>query len=91
MSRKSQHDDWPAERIQDLREKLSLTQKQLAAFLRVDCSAVAHWERGHHSPNGTVQMVLDMLIAGYYSRLPVGLSVSCPEMELVATADRETL
>jgi DNA-binding transcriptional regulator YiaG len=37
-------------KIRELRLKLNLTQKQLAALLRTDQSLVSKWETGGHKP-----------------------------------------
>lgn len=40
----------PMTKIRELRRKLNLTQKQLAALLRTDQSLVSKWETGTHAP-----------------------------------------
>ena len=37
--------------IKSLREKLGLTQKELAARVRVDAITVSRWERGEQKPS----------------------------------------
>lgn len=41
----------PAQRVA-LRENAGLTQKELAAIVGVDRTAIAHWEAGRRTPDG---------------------------------------
>ncbi|MDE2107551.1 MAG: helix-turn-helix domain-containing protein [Patescibacteria group bacterium] len=49
--------------IADLRERLDLTQEQLADRLGVHRSAVAQWETGKTRPRGPAQILLGQLLA----------------------------
>jgi len=48
--------------IKGLREKLSLTQEQLARKLGVSWATVARWERGKGEPSPLAQKAIDDLL-----------------------------
>lgn len=47
--------------IQELREKLSLSQANLANLMSVSVSTVRSWEQGQRKPSGTALRLLEML------------------------------
>ncbi len=52
-------------RLRRARERLGLTQKELAAELGVAESTVWHWEKGHHRPLHRCRERLQKLLGGY--------------------------
>lgn len=52
----------PGQHIKRHRGKLGLTQRDLAAALRVDAGTISRWERGTHAPtNGHRAALADVL------------------------------
>jgi len=47
--------------IKTLRKKLGLTQKELAARVRVDAITVSRWERGEQKPSSQAERQLTRL------------------------------
>ena len=48
--------------IRDLRKSLGLTQKELAARLKVDAITVSRWERDEQKPSNLAQKQLTRLV-----------------------------
>lgn len=42
---------WTAAEIRELRERLGLTQEQMAARVGVSFTTISRWERGHRPPS----------------------------------------
>lgn len=53
--------EWSPERIRTLRLRMGWSQSDLAR--RLDCEPlhIAHWERGHSTPNSPASQVLELL------------------------------
>ena len=51
--------------IRILREKMFLTQEELASYLGVSFSSVNRWERGHYEPTMKVKRKLNKLFNEY--------------------------
>lgn len=52
---------FPASKVEDLRNRLDLTQEQFAQKLGVSRTLVTHWEKGIRVPSGPVAILLDTL------------------------------
>ena len=52
---------WDAERVRTLRERLGLTQRQLAEELGVRQQTVSEWETGIYQPRGASARMLRMV------------------------------
>jgi DNA-binding transcriptional regulator YiaG len=53
--------EWRAEDIRKLRNKLHISQKELAEILGVNVRSISGWENGHFIPGIPVCRMLDML------------------------------
>ena len=50
-----------AERTQDTRKKLKLTQAKFGEFVGVDRATVSRWENGLRSPTGSAVKLIDLI------------------------------
>lgn len=53
--------EFDAEKVRALRERLHLSQAVLASVLNTSVSTVRRWERGDQKPSGPSQKLLDLL------------------------------
>lgn len=74
-----------ASNIRAIRERLGLTQNELAAKLNVSFSTVNRWENGHTRPNRIALFTLQRLIEEYEAP---GRGVGKQDQIVVATRDR---
>ncbi len=58
-----------AKEIKSIRRKLGLTQKELAAKLKVDAITVSRWERGEQRPKIQAQRRLERLKVNYEAKV----------------------
>lgn len=52
---------WNAERVKQLRDRLQLTQAQLASQLGVRQQTISEWETGVYAPRGASARLLDVV------------------------------
>lgn len=55
------HPVWTAKKIRALRDRLDLTQKEMAARLRISQSQLSSFEKGHRSPTRPIAYLLELL------------------------------
>ena len=56
---------WPPEKVLDLRERLGWSQNMLAQYLAINPGTVYRWEKGQTSPESAMRATLDRLEAAY--------------------------
>jgi DNA-binding transcriptional regulator YiaG len=59
--RKKRGPTWDADGVRALRERLGLTQEELAAELNVRQQTVSEWETGRYQPRGACERLLSMV------------------------------
>lgn len=64
------------------RERLRITQAQLAQMLGVDHSCVSHWETGKHTPHSVIRERIDDLLAPREQKAPMTYPVDVMELPL---------
>jgi len=65
---------WNATRVRALRDKLGLTQQELAGELNVRQQTISEWETGQYQPRGASEKLLGMVAerAGFaYGKRPL--------------------
>jgi len=61
ISSKNKRRAMESKEIKELRKKLGLTQKELAARMKVDAITVSRWERGEQRPSQLAERKLNKL------------------------------